>query len=232
MLDPVLGGITETANLGQRANNWAIIVREFKKFGVVILPKEKDLLIEGDNNAFRSLFRVLKKCDKAAKEESFQQIVQVKVSTKAELELIKSLEASQASGDEEQAQQEGADQRHTIDGKLNHLRVIKKKKRKKKSSKSRNASLEPPPIQHKPRELFTDLLIKTMKNLPPLGQYNPVDTQHIPNGQIAKANEGDFFTEAQYKSQKLPGPAHYSPKVSAILKRDVSAKVQEGGIQV
>jgi hypothetical protein len=75
----------------------------------------------------------------------------------------------------------------------------KKKKRKKKSSKSRNASFEPPPpSQHKPRELFTDLLIKTMKNLPPLGQYNPVDTQHIPNGQIAKANEGDFFTEAQY----------------------------------
>jgi hypothetical protein len=37
---------------------------------------------------------VIKKCDKAAKEESFSQIVQVKVSTKAELELIKSLEGS------------------------------------------------------------------------------------------------------------------------------------------
>ena len=37
----------------------------------MILPKEKDLLLEGDNNAFRSLFRLIKKCDKAAKEENF-----------------------------------------------------------------------------------------------------------------------------------------------------------------
>lgn len=61
----------------------------------MILPKEKDLLLEGDNNAFRSLFRLIKKCDKSTKEEEvFSQIMRVKQTTKAELELIKSLEAS------------------------------------------------------------------------------------------------------------------------------------------
>jgi hypothetical protein len=45
--------------------------------------------------------------------------------------------------------------------------ISRKKKKKKKGT--RKTSMEPPPIQHKPRELYTDLLIKTMKNLPPLG---------------------------------------------------------------
>jgi hypothetical protein len=51
------------------------------------------LLIEGDNNAFRNLLRLIKKCDKTPKDETFSGTLAVKIPTKLELELLKHLES-------------------------------------------------------------------------------------------------------------------------------------------
>ena len=70
-----------------------------------------------------------------------------------------------------------------------------------------------PAVQFKPRELFSDIYIKSHANIPSCAQYNPLSLPKIPYGKISSSKIGDMFTEIEYQSRNVPGPTTYSPKV-------------------
>lgn len=74
----------------------------------------------------------------------------------------------------------------------------------------------------KPRDLFTDDIIKLRDQTPSLGQYNPKSTAKIPLGKISKSEVGDLFSEIQYLARESPSPGDYSPKVSFKFHRSSS----------
>jgi hypothetical protein len=66
----------------------------------------------------------------------------------------------------------------------------------------------------KPRELFSDIYIRSHANMPSCASYNPLSLPKIKYGKISSSNIGDMFTEIEYHSIGVPGPATYSPKVT------------------
>ena len=66
-------------------------------------------------------------------------------------------------------------------------------------------------VPMKPRDLFTDDIIKLRDQTPSLGQYNPKSTSKIPLGKISKSELGDLFSEIQYLARESPSPGDYSP---------------------
>jgi hypothetical protein len=72
----------------------------------------------------------------------------------------------------------------------------------------------------KPREMFTDVLIKNLKNVPSCTQYNVSAPKNKPPlGKISYKGPGHWhLNDVEYRGMGVPGPATYTPKKDAVLK--------------
>ena len=58
-LDPNLGNLKEIDTPINRHQNWTLICRELRKFGIVVEPKNKDKLVIGDQSLLKVLLPML-----------------------------------------------------------------------------------------------------------------------------------------------------------------------------
>lgn len=75
-------------------------------------------------------------------------------------------------------------------------------------------------FEAKPRELYTDQIIKNTRNSPSPLSYNvKTPTAKVPFGKMPKAEGFSFLNDSQYRAEITPGPTTYNPKKDVILKR-------------
>jgi hypothetical protein len=77
-------------------------------------------------------------------------------------------------------------------------------------------------MEVRPRELYTDSIIKNTRDSPSPQSYNTFEKKRIPLGKILKGKNFSFYNDSQYKAATMPGPTTYKPKNEIILKRIIN----------
>ena len=176
-LDPNLGNLKETDTPINRHQNWTLVCRELRKFGIIVEPKIKDKLVIGDQSLLKNLIPMLMKYEHK----------------KGKIKEFKILEMPEH--DKPPQQQTGADNAETI---IQPVGLPPKPTKKGTGSKANlNSSMSQSQMSSyhsilmkrsfisssaqrdlfrsldaKPRELYTDLLIKNKGNMPAPTSYH------------------------------------------------------------
>lgn len=112
---------------------------------------------------------------------------------------------------------EGGGGRNTTSSSIDYTHQLRRggHKRSQSTFSDSRTSLEP-----RPREMFTDALIKSLKNLPSCTQYNVrPPLPKVPLGKFSiKAPGHRLHTDVQHMGMTLPGPAAYTPKKEVVLR--------------